>query len=198
MISEPRRNRLILTSSLGAILTTYFLFAWLPHRRDVVTVRSQINETLRQVSGHMKQAQELAMLRNELAQLELYLRQIQQSIPEHIDPSGFLARVDELGQEHHVELTSMQPQPEKRLFQLEQQPIRLRLRGRFPAIVRVIYELEKESRVEEQKPKEVDRRMIELTSLDIDSAAAPPGEVVAELDVLLFARPNNRVAGRTD
>jgi Tfp pilus assembly protein PilO len=179
-----RRNTFILAGSLTAILVLYVFVYWLPQRRSKLDMLDRIQSKRDAIENYKLQGAQLANLNNELGLLAEYNEKMAERIPSALNVKDFLATVHSLGQREEVTISAVTPGLATDLVGSQQQPVSLTLIGDFPAIVRVIYELETMN------------RMVDLSDLDIRplGKAGSDGQLEAKVNVQLYARPAKSAA----
>jgi len=179
MDSTFRRNTLILTGSLAAILVLYFFVYWLPQRRYKAEMLSTIQSKREAIESCKLQSTQLAFLNSELGQLEAYNEKMAEQIPTVLNVKDFLSTVHSLGQREGVTISTVTPGFATELVGNQQQPVSVTLVGKFQAIVQLMHELETMS------------RRVDLPDLDIRTLdkLGTGDQLEAKLNVRLFARP---------
>lgn len=174
-----RRNTLILSGCLAAILILYVVVYWLPHRRYKSEMLSAIQDKRDAIESCKQQGTQLTALNGELGQLQAYNDKISERIPAALNVKDFLSTVHSLGQREGVAIANVTPGLAADLVGIQQQQISVTLIGRFQAIVQLMYELEATT------------RMVDLSDLDVRTVDKPGMEhqLEAKLNVRLFARP---------
>lgn len=174
-----RRNTLILSGSLVAILILYMVVFWLPQRRHKAEMRSAIQNKRDAIESCQQQSTQLTVLNRELGQLQAYNEKLAEQIQATLNVREFLSTVHSLGQQEGVTISNVTPGIAIELVGIQQQPISLTLVGRFHAIVQLMVELETMA------------RMVDLSDLDIRSMDKPGMEdqLEVKLNVRLLARP---------
>ena len=137
-----RRNTLILSGSLVAILVLYMVVFWLPQRRHKAEMRSAIQNKREAIESCKQQSTQLTVLNRELGQLQAYNEKLAEQIQATLNVREFLSTVHSLGQQEGVTISNVTPGIAIDLVGIQQQPISLTLVGRFHAIVQLMYELE--------------------------------------------------------
>jgi Tfp pilus assembly protein PilO len=174
-----RRNTLILAGSLTAILVLYIFVYWLPQRRHKTEMLDRIQSKRDAIESCEQQGTQLANLNNELGLLAAYNEKMAERVPPALNVKDFLATVHSLGQRESVTISAVTPGLAHDLVGSQQQPVTLTLVGEFPAIIRLIYELETMT------------RMVDLSDLDMRTLdkAGSERQLEAKLNVHLYARP---------
>lgn len=174
-----RRNTLILIGSLAAVIVLYVVVFWLPQRRRMAELHSDIQTKRDAIESCKQKSTQLTLLNGELGQLEAYNQQAAERIPAALNVKEFLATVHSLGQREDVTISNVTPGIAANLVGTQQHPISLTLVGKFHAIVQLMYELETMN------------RMVDLSDLDVRALDKPGMEdqLEAKLNVRLFVRP---------
>jgi len=174
-----RRNTIILTGSLAAIIALYAVVYWLPNRRFKTETLRAIQSTREGIESCQKQSTQLTALYAELGQLQAYDDKMSERIPTALNVKDFLSTVHSLGQREGVTIAAVTPGLAADLVGIQQQQISVTLVGRFHAIARLMFELEAMT------------RMVDLTDLDIRTVdkTGMEDQLEAKLNVRLFARP---------
>jgi Tfp pilus assembly protein PilO len=174
-----RRNTVILSGSLAAILVLYLFVYWLPQRRYRSEMLSAIQAKREGIESCKQQSTQLTVLNSELRQLQAYNDKMAERIPAALNVKDFLSTVHSLGQREGVTISNVTPGLPADLVGIQHQQISVTLVGRFQSIAQLIYQLE------------AIPRMVDLSDLDIRTVdkAGMEDQLEAKLNVRLFARP---------
>ena len=189
MTGNIRRNTLILVAGMLVSVSLYVLIYWLPHKRYVARMQSDIISRRKQIDLQRSKLAQLAVLYGDLAVLSGYSREMADRVPATLNIREFHAAVHDMSEKHGVALSSNTPQIATELVGFQQQPATLTFAGRYHGVVAMFNELETMT------------PLVEVTSVDLKPTAKPgdpDATLEVKVDLKLFARPAKPVTSKNN
>ncbi len=142
MSSAFRQSSWIVTLSLAAIAVVYMTIVWMPGRKAILEMQSQIDAKRTFLTQSTTQSAALLGIQKELDRTKTVVTQWENAAPKKKNLAKLFGTIDSLAKDAHLAVSRFDPQPFVLHEKLREIPLAIKCSGSFAEIFNFIRQVE--------------------------------------------------------
>jgi len=142
MSSTFRQSSWIVTLSLAGIAVVYMTMVWLPGRKAILEMQSEIDTKRAFVTQSVGQSAALLNIQKELDRTKTVVRQWEDAAPKKKDLAKLFGTIDTMAKDAHLAVSRFDPQPMAVHEKVNEIPLAIKCTGSFAEIFDFIRNVE--------------------------------------------------------